>query len=68
MQLVKRMRLEECRRYLEDSAYATTPIKDLIAVHGYVRTDQFARDFKQLYGVSASEVRRLRAYQDRSEG
>jgi AraC-like DNA-binding protein len=59
MQLVKRIRLEECRRGLQDPALATTPIKDIIAAHGYVRSDQFARDFKQLYGVSASEVRRL---------
>jgi len=36
-----------------------TPIKDLIAAHGYARSDQFARDFKQLFGVSATQVRRL---------
>jgi AraC-like DNA-binding protein len=36
-----------------------TPIKDVIAAHGYLRPDQFARDFKQLFGVSATQVRRL---------
>jgi AraC-like DNA-binding protein len=59
MQLLKRMRLEECRRSLQDPALARTPIKNVIAAHGYRRPDQFARDFKQLYGVSAHQVRRL---------
>jgi AraC-like DNA-binding protein len=59
MQLLKRIRLEECRRSLQDPASAATPIKQIIAAHGYLRPDQFARDFKQLFGESASEVRRL---------
>ncbi len=57
MQLVKQLRLEACRRSLEDPAKAATPIKDIIAAHGYHRLDQFARDFKQLFGVPASQVR-----------
>ena len=57
MQLVKRLRLEECRRDLEDPALAMTPIKNLIYAHGYLRPDQFARDFRQLFGVSATQVR-----------
>jgi AraC-like DNA-binding protein len=59
MQLVKRLRLQECHRNLQDPALAMTPIKDVIATHGYVRPDQFARDFKQLFGVSATQVRGL---------
>jgi len=59
MQLLKRLRLQECHRHLQDPALATTPIKDIIAAHGYLRPDQFARDFKQLFGVSATQIRRL---------
>ena len=59
MQLLKQLRLQECHRHLQDPAQATTPIKDLITAHGYARPDQFARDFKQLFGVSPTQVRRL---------
>ncbi len=59
MQLLKRLRLQECNRKLQDPALAMTPIKDIIAAHGYVRSDPFARDFKQLFGLSATQVRRL---------
>jgi AraC-like DNA-binding protein len=59
MQLLKRLRLQGCNRRLQDPALAMMPIKDVIAAHGYVRPDQFARDFKQLFGVSATQVRRL---------
>ncbi len=59
MQLLKRLRLQECNCSLQDPTLAMRPIKDVIAAHGYVRPDQFARDFKQLFGVSATQVRRL---------
>jgi AraC-like DNA-binding protein len=59
MQLLKRLRLEECRRSLQDPALAMRPIKDIISKHGYLRPDQFARDFKQLFGVSPNQVRGL---------
>jgi AraC-like DNA-binding protein len=59
MQLLKRLRLEECRRSLQGPMLTTTPIKDIISAHGYRRPDQFARDFKQHFGVSAKQVRRL---------
>jgi AraC-like DNA-binding protein len=59
MQLLKQLRLQECHRKLQDPALAMTPIKDVIAAHGYARPDQFARDFTQLFGVSATQVRRL---------
>jgi AraC-like DNA-binding protein len=36
---------------------ADTPIKDIIAAHGYLRPDQFARDFRQQFGISASQLR-----------
>lgn len=57
MQLLKRLRLEECHRSLLDPALMSRPVKDVIAAHGYLRADQFARDFKQLFGVSATQVR-----------
>ena len=57
MRLVKQLRLRECHRSLLDPAMADTPIKNLIATHGYLRPDQFARDFRQQFGVSASQVR-----------
>lgn len=66
MQLVKKLRLQECNRILQDSTQATTSIKDIIIKHGYVRPDQFARDFKEQFGVSATQVRRL--YSPRSTG
>jgi AraC-like DNA-binding protein len=59
MQLLKQLRLQQARRKLEDPAQASTPIKDIMSAVGYVRADQFARDFRQLFGVSASEIRRL---------
>ncbi|HEY0640413.1 MAG TPA: AraC family transcriptional regulator [Pseudonocardiaceae bacterium] len=59
MQLLKRLRLEECRRSLRDPVLGTTPVKDVIAAHGYVRQDQFARDFRRQFGVSATQVRAL---------
>jgi AraC-like DNA-binding protein len=59
MQLLKRLRLQECHRRLQDPALARTPIKDVIAAHGYLRLDQFARDFKQHFGISATQIRRL---------
>lgn len=58
MQLLKRLRLQEARRRLRDPALASTSIKDIMSAVGYVRADQFARDFRQLFGVSAREVRR----------
>ncbi len=59
MQLLKLLRLEECRRSLRDPALAATSIKKVFAKHGYVRGDQFARDFKQLFGISATQARGL---------
>jgi AraC-like DNA-binding protein len=59
MQMLKRMRLEECRRSLQDPALAMMPIGDIISVHGYLRPDQFARDFRQMFGVSAKQVHKL---------
>ncbi len=59
MQLLKQLRLEECRRSLQDPALTMTPIKNIISAHGYRRPDQFARDFKQHFGISAKQVRRL---------
>jgi AraC-like DNA-binding protein len=69
MQLLKRLRLEACLQSLRDPSLAMTPIKDIIAAHGYRRPDQFARDFKQLFGVPPTQVRRLAAQRpSRHEG
>jgi len=59
MQLLKRLRLQQARHMLEDPALASTPINDIMSMVGYVRADQFARDFRQLFDVSATEVRWL---------
>ncbi|MDG4765905.1 helix-turn-helix domain-containing protein [Solwaraspora sp. WMMD406] len=57
MQLVKRLRLEECRRSLQNPALLSTTVNDIVFAHGYARPDQFARDFRQLFGMSATETR-----------
>lgn len=69
IQLLKELRLRECRRRLEDPTRLATPIKELITAHGYRRPDQFARDFRAQYGVSASQVRQsIRHEPARCEG
>lgn len=57
MQLIKQLRLEACRRSLQDPALRTTSVKDIIAVHGYRRPDRFARDYRQMFGFSATRTR-----------
>jgi AraC-like DNA-binding protein len=61
MQLLKQLRLHEARRRLRDPAVASASIKDIMSAVGYGRADQFARDFRRLFGVSAREVRRIAA-------
>lgn len=63
MQLLKQLRLQKAHRRLQDPALARIPIKDIRSAVGYVRADQFARDFQQLFGASAREVRRFAAEQ-----
>jgi AraC-like DNA-binding protein len=63
MKLVKELRLEECRRSLADAAMAGRTIKDITSSMGYRRQDQFAHDFRKMFGVSATNSRRR---QDRS--
>jgi AraC-like DNA-binding protein len=62
MQLLKRLRLERAHRTLQDRTLATTSIKDIMSAVGYVRADQFARDFRRQFGVSAREVRNSPAH------
>jgi len=57
MRLVKRMRLEESRRRLTDPALAAVPVAAIAAACGYRRGDQFARDFRQAFGVAPSALR-----------
>jgi AraC-like DNA-binding protein len=59
MQLLKQLRLQQARHRFQDPALARTPIKDIMSAVGYARADQFARDFRQVFGVSATEVRQL---------
>jgi AraC-like DNA-binding protein len=59
MQLLKQLRLQQALQRLQDPALARTPIKDIMSAVGYARADQFARDFRQVFGVSATEVRQL---------
>jgi AraC-like DNA-binding protein len=59
MQLIKQLRLQQAHHRLQDPAIARTPIKDIMSAVGYARADQFARDFRQIFGVSATEVRQL---------
>jgi AraC-like DNA-binding protein len=68
MRLLKRLRLQEARRRLRDPALASTSIRDIMSAVGYVRADQFARDFRRAFGVSASEVRWLAGEQSSQRG
>lgn len=58
MRLVKSLRLQEARRRLEDPALAGAPISAIMRAVGYRRSDQFARDFRRMFGVSPSGHRR----------
>ncbi|WBC00303.1 MULTISPECIES: helix-turn-helix domain-containing protein [unclassified Solwaraspora] len=66
MQLVKKLRLTECRRSLRDPELSSTAINEIVSAHGYSRPDQFARDFRHLFGMSATEARQ--SIRDRSAG
>jgi AraC-like DNA-binding protein len=57
MALVKHLRLEECRRMLTDPALSECTIRNIALSLGYRRQDHFARDFKQMFGVSARTIR-----------
>jgi AraC-like DNA-binding protein len=56
-QLIKQVRLQECHRDLRDPALATKPVGHIRAAHGYPRADQFARDFRQQFGLAPSQIR-----------
>ena len=57
MQLVKATRLEQCHRDLQDPARAGQPIGEIAIARGYQRPDQFARDFRQRFGIPATQLR-----------
>jgi AraC-like DNA-binding protein len=57
MRFLKNVRLQEARRRLEDPALASTPISDIMSAVGYSRSDQFARDFRQMFGASPKDHR-----------
>ena len=57
MQLVKATRLEHCHRDLQDPAQAGKPVGEIAIARGYQRPDQFARDFRQRFGIPASQLR-----------
>lgn len=58
MQLVKAARLEHCYRDLQDPALAVRTVREIATARGYERADQFARDFRQRFGIPATQVRR----------
>jgi AraC-like DNA-binding protein len=57
MQLVKQLRLQECRRRLEDPALRAVPVGQIALACGYRRPDQFARDFRGAFGLTPTQVR-----------
>jgi len=57
MQLVKAARLEHCHRDLQDPAHAGKPAGEIAIARGYKRPDQFARDFRQRFGIPATQLR-----------
>ncbi len=57
MQFLKRVRLDEGHRRLADPSARTVRVREIAAACGYRRTDQFARDFRQAFGIAPSEVR-----------
>lgn len=59
MQLLKNLRLQEAHRQLQDPAPSDAPISTIMSAVGYVRPDQFARDFHQMFGVSPKSHRHL---------
>lgn len=59
MRIVKDLRLREARRRLEDPALTSTSISDIMSAVGYCRSDQFARDFRQMFGASPKDHRQL---------
>jgi AraC-like DNA-binding protein len=57
MQLVKSTRLEHCHRDLQDPAQAGKLIGEIAVARGYQRPDQFARDFRRRFGITATQLR-----------
>jgi AraC-like DNA-binding protein len=57
MQLLKQLRLQQAHRALQDPALARTPVKDIMSAVGYLRADQFARDYRQLFGIPPTQHR-----------
>jgi AraC-like DNA-binding protein len=52
-------RLVKCREALSDSAYVRQHIADIAYRWGFISTSHFSRVFKDKFGVSPSDVRRL---------
>jgi AraC-like DNA-binding protein len=59
MRFLKDLRLREAHRRLEDPALASARVSDVMSAVGYSRSDQFARDFRQMFGVSPKAHRQL---------
>lgn len=57
--LVRRKRLERARQILVDAGQASLPVKEVAFRTGFRTQAHFATAFKQIYGVSPSEVRQL---------
>lgn len=54
---IQRLRLERCRRDLENSAMASRPIGDIAYSWGFCDPMHFSRVFKSYYGLRPSDIR-----------
>lgn len=55
--IIRALRLERCRRQLEDPTQDTTPISAIAAQWGFADSPHFSRAFRQAYGTSPSKWR-----------
>jgi AraC-like DNA-binding protein len=57
---IRRRRLEQCRRDLEDPHFAALPVSEVGALWGFTDAPHFRRTFKAGYGIAPSELRASR--------
>lgn len=57
MQLLKRLRLHRALVALQDPLRPRTPVKEVMSSVGYSRADQFARDFRDQFGMAPTHAR-----------
>jgi AraC-like DNA-binding protein len=59
MQLLKRLRLDRALTALRDPAFPRNAVQDVMSSVGYARADQFARDFRNQFGMAPSHAREI---------